>query len=179
MGRRFALLDRDGTITKEGHYLSEPDKVELLPNASRGLREMSEMGLGLVLVTNQSGIGRGLFDVERLDQIHQRLRQLLSRAGVALDGIYFCPHTPEDGCDCRKPRTGLVMRAAEELGFEPADAFVIGDKACDIQMGRRIRATTFLVKTGYGSEEANRSDLGPDFVVADLLEAARIIGRLF
>ncbi|MEG3889949.1 HAD family hydrolase [Microcoleus sp. Z1_A1] len=178
MQRRFVLLDRDGTIIKECHYLSDPCRVELLPRAAEGLRLMQEMGLGLVAVTNQSGIGRGFFDEVRLGKIHQRLRELLAHAGVYLEDIYFCPHTPLDDCQCRKPRTGLVEQAAEKYGFNPQDTFVIGDKPCDIELGQRVGAITFLVRTGYGAEVAASQTLSPDYVVDDLLEAARIIERL-
>ena len=136
------------------------------------------MGLGLVIVTNQSGIGRGYFDEARLAEIHERMCRMLADRGVALDGIYVCPHTPEDGCACRKPETGLITQAAAQHGFEPAEAFVVGDKASDIALGRRVGACTFLVRTGYGAQYEATDEARPDHVVEDLLEATRIIGRL-
>ena len=176
--RRFVLLDRDGTIIVERHYLSDPAGVELLPGAANGLRKMQELGLGLVVITNQSAIGRGFFDELRLNQIHTRLCELLQQEKVALDGIYFCPHRPEDNCSCRKPEVALPKYAAKELGFEAGDSFVIGDKECDIAMGQRLRAMTFLVLTGYG-QKTNANKMGrPDFVVADLEQAAMVIGRM-
>jgi D-glycero-D-manno-heptose 1,7-bisphosphate phosphatase len=178
-GRRFVLLDRDGTVNVERHYLSAPEQVELLPNAARGLAEMARLGLGLAIVTNQSGLGRGYFDAARLGQIHDRLRQLLREAaGVELDGIFYCPHLPEDDCDCRKPRPGLIERAAGELRFVPSRAFVIGDKACDIDLGRAVGATTLLVRTGYGAQAAADATVEADYVVDDLCEAAEAIRRL-
>src|SRR4051794_39513886 len=93
--QRFVLLDRDGTINVEHHYLSRPEQVELLPEAARGLRHMQSLGLGLVVITNQSGIGRGYFNEIRLTQIHQRLLDLLAAEQVRLSAIYYCPHTPE------------------------------------------------------------------------------------
>ena len=176
-GKRFVLLDRDGTINVERHYLSDPEQVELLPNAARGLAEMA--GLGLAVVTNQSGLGRGYFDAARLAQIHDRLRTLLREAAaVELDGIYCCPHVPEDDCVCRKPRTGLIDQAARELQFLPSQSFVIGDKACDIQLGRAAGATTLLVRTGYGAQAAADGAVRPDYVVDDLCEAAEVIRQL-
>ena len=139
---------------------------------------MTAMGLGLVVVTNQSGIGRGIFDRVRLDLIHLRMSRFLEREEVHLDGIYFCPHTPEDGCACRKPNTGLVAKAAEELGFDPREGFMIGDNACDIQLGRRVGATTLLVRTGYGERMAANPEIKPDYVVANLWEAAGVIRRI-
>lgn len=172
------FLDRDGTINVERNYLSDPDQVELLPNAAAGLRKMQELGFRLVVVTNQSAIGRGYFDQARLDAIHARLRELLANEGVSLDGIYVCPHTPDEACACRKPATGLVVQAVGDLGFDPSDGFVVGDKACDVQLGQAVGATTILTRTGYGSEEEQLEDAWPDFVVDDLAEAADLIGSI-
>ena len=176
--RRFVVLDRDGTINVECEYLLDPDQVELLPGAANGLRQLSEMGLGLVVITNQSAIGRGFFDEARLALIHQRLCELLEAEGVYLDGIYFCPHTPEDDCPCRKPRPGLLELAAQELDFDPQACFVIGDKAIDIELGQRVGATTFLVRTGYGAQVAAENTVIPDYVVDDVWDAAQVIKRL-
>lgn len=176
--KRFVLLDRDGTIIKECHYLSDPQQVELLAGVAEGLRRMQELGLGAIAVTNQSGIGRGFFDEKRLREIHQRMLELLAIENVYLEDIYFCPHTPADSCSCRKPLPGLVEQAAEKYGFNPQDSFVIGDKPCDIELGQRVGAITFLVRTGYGAEVATSQTAAPDYVVDDLLEAAQIIEGL-
>jgi D-glycero-D-manno-heptose 1,7-bisphosphate phosphatase len=176
--RRFAVLDRDGTINIEYHYLSDPKLVELIPGATNGLRHLQEMGLRLIVVTNQSAVGRGFFDQSRLDLIHQRLSEQLNGEGVHLDGIYVCPHKPEDHCLCRKPNIGLMELAAKELGFDPKACFVIGDKACDIEFGKRVGATTFLVRTGYGVQLSNDLQVAPDYVVDDLLAGAKIIQGL-
>jgi histidinol-phosphate phosphatase family protein len=177
-GRRFVLLDRDGTIIVEKHYLSDPDGLELLPGAAEGLRRLAGLGLGLAVVTNQSPIGRGLFDVATLDRIHARLTERLAEQGVRLDGIYYCPHTPDDGCDCRKPRTGMARRAGEELGFDPASAFVVGDMESDMNLGKALGATTFLVRSGYGARTLERGLVTPDHVVDGLLQAADVIEGL-
>ena len=120
--RRFVLLDRDGTLIVEKNYLSDPDQVELIPGAAAGLRRLAGCGLGLVVLTNQSGIGRGFFDEAKLAEIHQRLTGLLRTERVELDGIYFCPHHPDQACGCRKPQPELALRAAAELGFDAARA---------------------------------------------------------
>ena len=176
--RRFVVLDRDGTIIVERQYLSDPRQVELIPGAASGLRQLSEMGLGLVVITNQSAVGRGFFDQARLDLIHQRLYELLEVEGVHLDGIYVCPHRPEDDCPCRKPRPGLLELAAQEMDFDSQACFVIGDKVCDIEVGQRVGATTFLVRTGYGDQVAAKTTANPDYVVDDVWDAARVIERL-
>ena len=175
--RRHVLLDRDGTLNVERDYLSDPSQLQLLPGACAGLKRLQDHGLGLTLVTNQSAIGRGYFDLVQLNQIHDRLRTMLGDEDVALDGIYYCPHTPEEKCACRKPRTGMIDRASADLGFDPRDAFVIGDKACDIEMGRNVGATTFLVRTGYGVlEEA--AGVQADFIMQNLDAAADVIVEL-
>jgi len=170
------VLDRDGTIIEEREYLSEPEQVRLIPGVGAALRHLREMGFGLVVITNQSGIGRGFFDQEQLERVHGRLRELLEMEGVHVDGFYICPHKPEDDCACRKPRLGLLQKAAGELGFNLANSIVIGDKACDIEMGRMAGALTFLVRTGYGAQFEN--EVAADYVVDDLAAAAQAIGRL-
>ena len=177
-GQRFVILDRDGTIIQDRHYLAEPGGVELCPNAAEGLRRMSAMGLGLVVATNQSGIGRGYFSESRLELIHKRMVSLLAVEGVRLDGIYYCPHLPEEGCSCRKPRTGLLDRAAQELGFSACESIVIGDKPSDIEFGRAAGAMTILVCTGRGDTCAPEAQPRPDRVADDLLDAAEAIRAL-
>jgi D-glycero-D-manno-heptose 1,7-bisphosphate phosphatase len=176
--RQFVVLDRDGTIIVERHYLSDPRQIELLPGAVRGLREMLAMGLGLVVVTNQSAVGRGFFDEAHLGLIHRRFGELLDREGIRLEGIYFCTHTPEDDCPCRKPKPGLIERAASDLDFDLQASFVIGDKPADIEMGKQVRATTFLVRTGYGADFVGDPGVSPDYLADDLWEAAQTIQRL-
>lgn len=176
--KRYVILDRDGTVVRDRHYLSQPEQVELLPWAAEGLRAMQAMGLGLVIATNQSGVGRGMFDSTRLDAIHQRMCDLLGAEGVTLDGIFSCPHVPEDDCDCRKPRTGLVEQASRRVGFRPSEAFVVGDKPSDVELGRRIGATTFLVQSVCGADAVGQGPGGCDYVVDDLRQAARVMARL-
>jgi D-glycero-D-manno-heptose 1,7-bisphosphate phosphatase len=175
---RFVLLDRDGTIIEECEYLSDPEQLRLLPGVAAALRELRKMGLGLVVITNQSGVGRGYFDQNRLLSVHERLVELLAAEGIQLDGIYVCPHTPDDECSCRKPKTALAERASAELGFDLQACFVIGDKRSDIEMGQNIGAVTLLVRTGYGDRERLESETSPDYVVRDLQSAVRIIRRL-
>lgn len=169
---KFVVLDRDGTLIYERHYLSEVAQVELLPGAIEGLKQFVAMGWRLVVVTNQSGIARGYFDADRLGQIHARLRSLLAAEGIALAGIYHCPHRPDADCGCRKPAPGMLHRAAEDLDFDPSQCIVIGDKPCDIELGQAVGATTVLVRTGYGAEVAAQGTAQPDYVVQDLRDAA-------
>jgi D-glycero-D-manno-heptose 1,7-bisphosphate phosphatase len=169
---KVVILDRDGTVIVDRHYLSDPAGLELLPGAAEGLRRLCEQGYRLVVITNQSGVGRGLFSLQRLHDIHDRFQDMVSAAGARLEKIYFCPHQPEVDCECRKPRLGLLMRAASELHFNAANTIVIGDKASDVEFGRRAGATTILI-----AHEHNIAcgEPAPDFVTTDLIGAARTV----
>ena len=175
-GKRTIILDRDGTIIVDHGYLDDPQRIAFLPGALEGLRQWHEGGHPLIIVSNQSGIGRGRLTAAQVLAINERLQQLLTAAGAPLAGIWFCPHAPEEGCECRKPKTRLVQEAAAQLGFEPAQSVVIGDKSSDIELGERLGAVTMLLSaTGQTSDGIAAR---PDFVVASLLEAARITQRL-
>lgn len=176
--RRFILLDRDGTIIVNGHYLSDPEKIEFLPGAVGGLRRLAQRGFGLAVVTNQSGVGRGLVDLPALEAIHDRLFALLRSEGVVLDGIFYCPHLPEEGCQCRKPRPGLLLNAAARFEFDPARAFMIGDQPSDIQAGRAVGATTILIAEDETRSSPSVADSVADQVAPDLESAADYIERI-
>lgn len=173
--RRLVLLDRDGTINVERHYLSSPSQVELLPGSIEGLRRIRELGLPAVVLTNQSAIARGTLKPETLHEIHDRLNSLLDEHGLRPEAIYVCPHLPDDKCLCRKPEPGLAQRAAADFGADLSSSFVIGDNVCDIELGRRIGATAILVRTGYGAQVLSETSTVPDYVVEDLTEAAKLI----
>lgn len=178
MAQRFVILDRDGTIIEEKHHLTDPSQLVLIPGVGDALRKLTRLGFGLVLVTNQSPVGRGILTLERLEIIHTRLQFLLMEYGIKLSGIYYCPHTPQDDCACRKPRTGLVDRASLELDFDPAESFLIGDNISDIELGHNVGATTFLVRTGHGAEAKTKVGTLADYIVDDLLGAATRIEAL-
>jgi D-glycero-D-manno-heptose 1,7-bisphosphate phosphatase len=163
--RRLALIDRDGTIIVDKVYLSDPDGIEFAPGAIEGLRLLRDAGFALVLVTNQSGIARGYFDIATLERIHDRLRSMLAIQGLQLKAIYFCPHGPDDGCDCRKPAPGMIKSAMRDLGFQPDEAVVIGDS--DGDMGAAAAAGVQGVRVAAAGRPG-ASDAAPDF-----LEAAR------
>ena len=169
--RPYILLDRDGTVIVEKNYLSTPDEIELLPGAVEGMRLMQDAGFGLIIVTNQSGIARGKLTLETLAVIHAEIERLLAEGGVRIDAFYHCPHVPEDRCDCRKPEPLLAQRAASDFGFDLRNSFVIGDKPCDIYLGKNCGARTILVRTGYGREH-EAAGLEAGFVADNLVEAA-------
>lgn len=177
-GQRFLMLDRDGVVTAENGYLSDPDGVDLLPGVTASLARARELGLGAVIVTNQSGIGRGYFDEEQLRAVHDHMRALLRADGVDVDAVYFCPHAPDAGCRCRKPATAMVQQAAAEHGFRPEDGFVVGDRRSDIQLGQAVGATTFLTTQGYGRRFVDDPETQPDYIVDGLPEVISIVEQL-
>ena len=168
--KRGVFLDRDGTIIQERDYLSDPAAIELIPGAAWAIRLINRLGLPAVVVSNQSGVGRGYFPASTVEEIDRRLRLLLEQEGAFLDGIYFCPHLPDAGCACRKPEPGMLKMAAEELRIDLPSSYLAGDKAADIEAIHRLGGKGILVLTGYGRGE--QGGALADFVAQDLLEAA-------
>lgn len=173
---KVVILDRDGTIVVDRGYLADPAGLEFLPGAAEGLRLMHQRGCRLVVITNQSGVGRGLFSLGRLHEMNSRLEDMVRLRDARIERIYYCPHRPDENCRCRKPQTKLLMDAARDLSFEPAKAVVIGDKSADIEFGRRAGAVTMLVSSDGLSSDGKRT--AADYVVRDLLDAAAMIDRL-
>ena len=173
----FVFLDRDGTIVEDRHFLADPAGVILCPRSGDGLRRLQQAGYRLVVVSNQSGVGRGLFNEDAVRAVNDRMATLLRDNGVTLAGIYWCPHAPEANCDCRKPRAGQVQRALAELGGDRTGAWVIGDRPADLDLGRGLGLPTILVRTGYGRETEAALPPPPSAVVDDLATAADYILR--
>lgn len=176
-------MDRDGTLTEEVGYVNHPRRLRLLPRSAAAVRRLNEAGIAAVVVTNQAGLARGYFGPEVLDAVNETLVTLLKREGAQLDGLYVCPHHPTEGqppwradCECRKPRPGLLRRAAADLGLDLAASAVVGDKGSDLATARAVGARAILVLTGYGlgEWEYRRASLPtePDYVAEDLLDAA-------
>lgn len=175
--RPAVFLDRDGTINEEVNYLDRADDLRLIQGAGQAIHLLNEAALPVILVTNQSAIGRGYSSKARLDEVHRELARQLAGYDAHLDAIYYCPHLPDQGCACRKPQPGLLERAAEEHGLDLGRCFLIGDKASDLEAGRRAGCRTVLVLTGYGAEQRAGIEAGipPDSVARDLLEAVHWI----
>lgn len=172
--KSWLLLDRDDTILDDPGYLSDPKKVKFLPGALDGLRRFHELGWPLVVITNQSGIGRGYYGLAELDAVHQEFRNQLCAAGVELAGIYFCPHTPDEGCSCRKPETELAERAARDLNLNLSDSVMVGDKLSDLQLGKRIESefvAQIVVKGKAALDQADGHFSSLDELADQLLEA--------
>lgn len=173
MSRAAVLLDRDGTVIVEKNYLADPAQVALEKNAVAGLRLLAEAGFALVIVSNQSGIGRGYFTTQDAERVNRRLQDLLAAEGVTLAGLYICPHAPDTPCNCRKPAPGMALQAATELDLDLARSYVIGDKRADLGLATAVAATGVLVLTGHAeADDATWARAHGHFVAADLHEAA-------
>jgi D-glycero-D-manno-heptose 1,7-bisphosphate phosphatase len=159
---RTILLDRDGTLIEERHYLRDPDQVVLIPGVAEPMRLLAEMGCRFFLTSNQSGIGRGLLSEDDYRAVHARLEALLRAEGVILGGAAFCPHAPHDACRCRKPRTGMWQDLSRRFALLPESTVMVGDKAVDVAFGQAAGcAETALVLTGHGRDEALKLGLRP------------------
>jgi histidinol-phosphate phosphatase family protein len=175
-GAPFVFLDRDGTLVREVNYGHRLEDYELLAGVPEALRRLADAGYRLAIVTNQSGIGRGLFTPDDFERFQARLLADLAAAGVRIAATYFCPHHPDDGCDCRKPLPALLYRAQGELGADLARSWVVGDHVKDVELAANAGCRAVLVRTGHGEQQ--RALLGSRRiagVAADLGDAATII----
>ncbi len=182
--RPAVFLDRDGTLIEERGYLDHLDLMAPFLGTPAALARLRDAGFALVLVTNQAGVARGLFDEAFVQEAHRHLAALLARDGIALDGYYYCPHHPEGVveayrrvCRCRKPGPGMVEQAAHDLGLDVARSFVVGDKWLDVELAINAGARGILVRTGYGAGIADRPPPGiePAGIVNTLTDAASLI----
>jgi D-glycero-D-manno-heptose 1,7-bisphosphate phosphatase len=185
-GRRAVFIDRDGTISEEVGYVNHVSRYRVLPFAAEAVRALNEAGRLAVLVTNQAGVARGYFEEELVGEVHKLLADELARGGARLDAVYYCPHHPSVGqppyradCDCRKPRPGLLLRAARDLGLDLAQCWMVGDRYSDTELARNAGVRSAFVLTGYGRGELEHQSRGwrhrPDLIAENLLEAVRAI----
>jgi histidinol-phosphate phosphatase family protein len=144
-GNKAVLIDRDDTIVKDVPYCDDPVKLNLLPGATKAILKLKSAGYLVIVVTNQSGIARGKFDEDTLEAIHEKLMKDIEAGGGRIDDIFFCPHHPDDGCDCRKPEIGMGVAAILRHNINPKISFMIGDNEKDIEFGKRLGLTTFQV----------------------------------
>jgi len=179
--RPAVFLDRDGTISEEMGYLNHASRFRMFPFAGPAIRKLNKAGLAVVVVTNQSGVARGYFPEALLGEVHQIMNQELTAQDAKIDGVYYCGHGAAAECDCRKPKPGMIRRAAEELGLNVSRSFVVGDRYSDVETGFHAGARTVFVKTGYGLGEWTWRSKDwarqPDYVAEDLQDAVEWILR--
>lgn len=170
---KIVILDRDGVINHDSdHYIKSPEEWKPIPGSLEAIARLNQAGYLVVVATNQSGVGRGLFGMDTLNAIHERMVKMLTPLGGRLDGIFFCPHTPDDGCDCRKPKPGLLEAVGRRFNVELGDAVFVGDSLRDLQAAQAVGARSVLVLTGKGEKTRQSPELPEGTpVYADLAAA--------
>lgn len=184
--RKAVFLDRDGVINEEVNYAHRRDQLILIPRAGEAIRLLNDHGFLVIVVTNQAGIARGLYEEKDMHAFHRALEEELKKENNArADAIYWCPHHPEGvceaqrmNCDCRKPNSGMILRARQDFDIDLAASFIVGDKWSDVQAGRNAGCKTILVRTGQGAREfAEKKNQSADHYAADIFEAVQFILR--
>jgi D-glycero-D-manno-heptose 1,7-bisphosphate phosphatase len=179
--RPAVFLDRDGTIAEEVGYLNHASRFRMFPFVAAAIQRLNQAELPIIVVTNQSGVGRGYFPESLVHAVNELMAKQIAEAGAKIDAIYYCPHTSAENCSCRKPKTGMLDRAAREHALDLHRSFVVGDRYGDIELARNAGARSVLVRTGYGEGElawhAEKWPVQPDFVGEDLSQAADWILR--
>ena len=168
--RKAAFIDRDGTLIEEVNFLSDVADLRVFPFTREAVKLLKEAGFLIIVVTNQSGIGRGIYDDAAMHSIHDAMQAQLDSM---IDAFYFCPHLPCDGCDCRKPKLGMIERAVKDFDIDLAGSWMIGDKKIDVETGKNAGIRTAMVMTGYGRGQKDQVEDSPDVMAEDLLEAVR------
>lgn len=180
--KKAVFLDRDGTINVEKDYLVRPEEFEFIPGVPAAIARLKSAGFLVIVVTNQSGVARGYFDIDAVHRLHEHLQRQLAEVGTAIDGFYLCPHHPEHGvgelkidCDCRKGSPGMLLQAAVDYGIDLEHSYMIGDKLADVEAGKRAGCQPILVLTGYGQSEVGKLPGNEVPVVTDLPAAVDYI----
>ncbi len=175
VGRPCIFIDRDDTLIYDVPYLNDPERVELTPGAAETLAALKKIGFLVIVVTNQSGIGRGILTVEQMEAVNARVLEKLSVKEASVDKIFFCPHRPDEGCSCRKPGTGMLEQACSEFDIDLSRSAVVGDSSADIGMGKAFGVKTVQVRL----PGKNKADAGADIAVESLPEALDFLKVLF
>jgi len=179
---KAVFLDRDGTIVEDVGYMNLPSQIQFIPGSIEAIKMLNEAGYKVVVITNQAGVAKGLINEDMLQTIDKTLHKWILNGGAHLDGVYYCPHHPEYGvypykqvCECRKPHPGLIKRAEKDLKIDLSQSFMIGDKATDVEAGKRAGIKTVFVTTGKGQKEKDKLKEKPDHIADNLLKAVKWI----
>jgi histidinol-phosphate phosphatase family protein len=177
MRNRAVFIDRDGTINVNVEYLDDPDEFMMYPSVAEGIKILKEHGFKIIVVTNQSGIARGYFSEKTLEKIHQKMKNELSKKGAKIDAIYYCPHHPDEDCNCRKPNTGMFEKAIKDFDIDTKHSYVIGDRMLDVEAGYKLGCKTILVPEDKEKveKEMKESKISPDFFCNDFLTGIKWI----
>lgn len=179
---KTVFLDRDGVINEnlDNDYVRRWDEFRFIPKSIEAIKILTDAGWDIMVISNQAGVGKGLMSLQALEEINARMIGEIESCGGKIKAVYYCPHKSDAGCECRKPKPGMLLRAAREHGIELPKAYLIGDKITDIQAGAQVGCVTILVKTGKGEENLESRDqwpVSPDFIAADLFEAVQLLLR--
>ena len=166
------FIDRDGTLIEEVNFLSRVDDLEIFQFTPKAIELLKARGFLIIVVTNQSGIGRNIYDEADMHAIHEQIQKEL---GDSIDAFYFCPHLPCDGCDCRKPGLGMIEAARLDFDIDMTRSWMIGDKKIDVETGFNADIKTAMVRTGYGSVQVNDLERSPEIIAVDLLNAVELL----
>ncbi len=177
---KIIFLDRDGVISifKPEDFIKNWEEFEFIPEAIEGLKILTDSGYKIVIISNQSGIGKGIFSQKDLDEITENMKKVLNKKGTGIYKVYYCPHREDENCNCRKPKTGLFLKAKEEIGnIDFSKTFFIGDSERDIIAGKKIGTKTILVLSGQtkNKKEVDKWDIKPDYIFKNLKDAAEFI----
>jgi D-glycero-D-manno-heptose 1,7-bisphosphate phosphatase len=179
--RPAVFLDRDGTIAEEVGYLNHSSRFRMFPFVAAAIRRLNQAEYPAIVITNQSGVGRGYFPDSLIHAVHELMTQQLAKEGAHIDALYYCPHKGDDGCLCRKPKPGMLQRAAREHNLDLPRSFVVGDRYGDIQLAHRVGARAVMVRSGYGEGEIQwhsaQWPAPPDFIAENLADAVAWILR--
>jgi D-glycero-D-manno-heptose 1,7-bisphosphate phosphatase len=173
---KLIFLDRDGVLNENREdYVKSFNEMKILPGVKEALKILKENDYKIIVISNQSAVGRGIISEDTVKGINERLNQELDGS---IDDFFYCPHKPEDGCSCRKPKTKLILDAAEKYGIDPKGKWLIGDNTSDIELGKNAGCKTILVKTGLGKNTITENKVEPDRIAEDLLSAVKwIVGN--
>jgi D,D-heptose 1,7-bisphosphate phosphatase len=177
---KAVFLDRDGTIVEDSGYINSPHQLKFIPGAIEAIKKLNEAGYKVVVITNQSGVARGLITEDMLQTIDKTMHKWILSGGAHLDGLYYCPHHSEHGhypykqeCECRKPHPGLIKKAQKDLDIDLSQSYMIGDHATDIEAGQRAGVKTIFILSGHGAKEKDNLKSQPNYSTSDLLAAVK------
>lgn len=173
MSNRAVFIDRDGTIAPDVHYCRRVEDFKLFPNVAEAIKLLNSSGFKVVVITNQSGIARGYFTEEILNRIHNKMKGNLAEIGAHVDAIYYCPHHPDENCECRKPKP--VFQAVNEFSLDLQQSFVIGDRLMDVQLAKTVGCKAIMIANDLGIRELENCSISPDYITSSFESAVRWI----
>ena len=174
--QKAVIFDRDGIINEEIEYLHEVEKLSFIPHALDGILKMQKMGFKIVVATTQAGIGLGYFTKEDFFRVNKAILKEFNKHGIVVSKVYYCPHSIEEKCSCRKPEIGLIKKAQKDLNLNLRKCWVIGDKTSDVLAGKKSGCHTILVSSGHAGADKEFT-VKPDYIASDLINAARFIQK--